>query len=1530
MKLMSTASNARNFSKLKGFNMKKATAMVMAWLMVCSVFAAATPYPFAGEGVVYAEEGTQTETVYIPQNNFGQIGGIAAGYLRSGVSARSPVGGFTADKLSYWNGKAVGSSGVGAGRALFMRLDIPENINPKWIDKMTLEFTVYEKHNDSAFNYTLFTLNEPLPETVASINTQDTNTVKAAYSFKEEAATSATLNVAKGTNRNVKLTFDLTEFVKAHPTLDVYEFQMLASADMLTLYDANHTNESFRPKFTLEYTEKSATFGLEAAVAEAEALSEANYTAGSFGALTTALQAARTVIANGENATSGEIEIALIALNTAITDLVDLRALKAAIIAAEDAVGVGDITDLLTRANAVAVKPNATQAEVNEIQAELVAALSRGLIDPLHIATYYGQKPTMLPATVNGETVTWDEMEDEEFNKLYGTVQVKGTLASGGSVTATVEIVPSNMVYFIDSGTGADWKSVMLTSNNQVDRDQAYELKSAPHSAISLLANGALYNETSDQQYAPADGDTWGFVHEVSGGRPKALQTYPAHNSAAGFSDNMIVDDKYTVGLRASTADNFAYMLTLPAGTYTLTTGFREFFNGAHTREMTPTLTNAETGAAITTFAKVSMVNATTGFNASGTFTLNEETKVKIQYAKSGGENGSMNWLAVAEGNLPAPILNRAALRRAIADAEIVRNDGKTYASKSQDMLDRTYNQAVELLDDYETLKGLPQQAAQTIVDVIAANLNVTINTRVERNYDPDRYNRVPVRQQWLDTEGAVIQAHGGGFLEMADTDGTPIYYWIGEDKGHNRAAFIGVTLYSSKDLLNWDFRGTLLAADYKNVALLPNKVIERPKLIYNEKTGKYVLWAHWESKDYSASQIAVATSDTVDGEYEFIGHWRPGAQEGYKNWGYYQDGNYFDEPDAEGNRVYVTDVSDSSLWGYPSRDMTVFVDGEDAYLASLGRIYKLNEEFTDVDAAAMTPYLMPDGHNHWEAPALAKFGDYYFLVGSGQSGWSPNQNMYYYTKDIEDPNGWAINPDRVNGRFYLGNNSTYHSQSTNIMSISGETGTSYIYMGDHWIPSAQKDSSYVWLPMTLEGGDTDQPRLSMNYYSGWSLDVENGLIVLPEDEMDMISAGKPVEINVAESSANPLANASDGDYDTFFAPDPARAPLTYTIDLGAGEDKLYNLSRFDLSTRLVNGSEGYYHFTVEISIDGADWVEQIDNRSNIEQGFKSGRLTGQARYVRLNILGQFRKDGTANQFFGISEVAVYGTPADKLDGLVTFTGPDSVVANEPFDIVLGLNTNARNIYAHGFTVNFDPSQLEYIASETLKPGFSIVGEQLVEPGKITFISIDLNDGDEETPPGHIELLKLQFKAKQPQQAVSGSVYLTEVVLANESGNETEVSDPTPYEFEVVPVSKAELESAVEAATTLHNDSVEGNGVGQYPIGSKQALWDVIVAAKTVLNSNEATQAAADQALSELNDAVAAFASQVKTVKKGDLNGDGRIGIGDLALMTAVYYGKAEASESESDWSNYKKADLNDDGVIDIQDLRKLAQIILN
>ena len=147
------------------------------------------------------------------------------------------------------------------------------------------------------------------------------------------------------------------------------------------------------------------------------------------------------------------------------------------------------------------------------------------------------------------------------------------------------------------------------------------------------------------------------------------------------------------------------------------------------------------------------------------------------------------------------------------------------------------------------------------------------------------KYTEFIPGEVWKDTDGNPINAHGGGLLYH---DGT--YYWYGEyKKGKTilpdwatwecyRTDVTGVGCYSSKDLLNWKFEGIVLPAvkDDPNHDLHPSKVLERPKVVYNKKTGKFVMWAHVESADYSKACAGVAVSDSPVGPFVYQGSFRP------------------------------------------------------------------------------------------------------------------------------------------------------------------------------------------------------------------------------------------------------------------------------------------------------------------------------------------------------------------------------------------------------------------------------------------------------------------------------------------------------------------------------------------------------------------------------------------------------------------------------------------------------------------------------
>ena len=498
----------------------------------------------------------------------------------------------------------------------------------------------------------------------------------------------------------------------------------------------------------------------------------------------------------------------------------------------------------------------------------------------------------------------------------------------------------------------------------------------------------------------------------------------------------------------------------------------------------------------------------------------------------------------------------------------------------------------------------------------------------------------------WYDDQENVIQGHGGNILVHGGR-----YYWVGEYK--NNANFSGIALYSSDDLMNWKFENMILTPETPDEdGTIGFCTIERPKLIYNEKTKEFVLWAHWENgKNYSESKLIVAKSKTVNGDYEFVKRFNPLGNRSL---------DFTIYNDTEAGQAYIVSASGHNMWLYP-----------------------LTEDYLDVKEEGAYLFFENQGR---EAPALVKAGDYYVFISSGQSGWYPNQSMYSYTKDITDPAGWSELKN-------IGNNSTFYSQPTNIAVI----GNQYVYMGDRWKPGALGNSTYVWLPLNIQTSDNGV-ELSMKYIREWAFDVASHEFTVPQSML--LSEGRTVKVSSTGAEGHGAEQALDGIDDTdktwgnnnYYKPSSDTLPFTYEIDLGGECD----LSGIDLATRLCNGSEAYYQYIVEGSNDRTEWTKILDESQNTVVGFRSNAVSGSYRYVRLTVTGvkNVHNNNSAMWASGLVEVKVYGTPKvladfDFDDETSGFT---SVNANAAGAHALQASYNKANgkaLYLDGTAANF-------------------------------------------------------------------------------------------------------------------------------------------------------------------------------------------------------------------------------------------------
>ncbi len=286
----------------------------------------------------------------------------------------------------------------------------------------------------------------------------------------------------------------------------------------------------------------------------------------------------------------------------------------------------------------------------------------------------------------------------------------------------------------------------------------------------------------------------------------------------------------------------------------------------------------------------------------------------------------------------------------------------------------------------------------------------------------------------WNDTAGQPIQAHGGGFLYHNER-----YYWFGQvmDKPTlstnflNRVDVTGIGCYSSADLYHWKNEGLVLpATDDPDHDLHTTKVVERPKVIFNERTKRYVMWMHIDHADYSYGRVGVAVSDTVTGPFRYLGSFNP--------------------------------------CGKDSRDLSVYQDDDGkAYLIFASEwnqtlvIAQLTDDYQDV-SSTFTRNLVNEKR---EAPVIFKHDGAYILITSGCTGWEPNAARFAVAHAVLGP--WETMDNPCTGPDAP---TTFMSQGTFVLSAPGKSNA-FIFAADRWNNADLGDSRYVWLPILMDAG---------------------------------------------------------------------------------------------------------------------------------------------------------------------------------------------------------------------------------------------------------------------------------------------------------------------------------------------------------------------------------------------------------------------------------------------------------------------------
>jgi hypothetical protein len=330
----------------------------------------------------------------------------------------------------------------------------------------------------------------------------------------------------------------------------------------------------------------------------------------------------------------------------------------------------------------------------------------------------------------------------------------------------------------------------------------------------------------------------------------------------------------------------------------------------------------------------------------------------------------------------------------------------------------------------------------------------------------------------WLDTHGNPINAHAGGVLFHAG-----VYYWFGQhmvEGARGNAAWVGVHVYSSRDLLTWKDDGIALTVkDDPRSEIAAGCILERPKVIYNARTRAFVMWFHLELKGqgYKSARSGVAVADRPAGPYRFVASFRPNA-------GVWPDNVEARHKEPVDPALVERDFSGGiqedfgslnilgrdQAGGQMARDMTLFADDD-------GRAYQVyaSEENGTLHLSLLADdYLKPAGRfvrllagRFREAPVIFKYQKKYYLMTSGCTGWRPNAAGLAVADRVWGPWKEVGNPCRGTSEEEA---TTFGSQGTFILTVPGQAGA-FIFMADRWHPENAVDGRHVWLPVQWEGG---------------------------------------------------------------------------------------------------------------------------------------------------------------------------------------------------------------------------------------------------------------------------------------------------------------------------------------------------------------------------------------------------------------------------------------------------------------------------
>ena len=337
-------------------------------------------------------------------------------------------------------------------------------------------------------------------------------------------------------------------------------------------------------------------------------------------------------------------------------------------------------------------------------------------------------------------------------------------------------------------------------------------------------------------------------------------------------------------------------------------------------------------------------------------------------------------------------------------------------------------------------------------------------------------YSEFDNTRPWLDTEGQLIQAHGGSIITVDD-----VFYWYGENKeltdGENGIWWNGVRCYSSRDLYNWRSEGIIIPADPSlSQTLAQTSQADRPHILFCKATGRFVCWIKIMEKDGTQDYTILSAAQLL-GPYKL-------EKEHFRPFGF--SGGDFDLAQENGEAcIFFEKVHSEMICA------------------------RLTPDHLDVEEGV---HFLERPHPPFvrEAPAHFARENTHYLITSGTTGYFPNPSLLCTAKQLFAAYTEAGDPH--SGDL---SHTSFHSQISSVFRIPGQNV--WIALADRWLPDCMdipyetvekvfalafsgriaeaaaikntldlppentSKAGYIWLPVTFENG-----RAQIRWYSKW------------------------------------------------------------------------------------------------------------------------------------------------------------------------------------------------------------------------------------------------------------------------------------------------------------------------------------------------------------------------------------------------------------------------------------------------------------